>query len=233
MSLMTGRTAIRVRLILRRLGVAGLGMRMLRTIGYERLFTKAMEAAIRPGYCVWDVGANVGAYSQTFSQWVLPEGKVFAFEPLPETLPRLRSNVADASNVRVLPLALSDRATTALIERGDDEQAATARITENPIGVDRVEIELEQGDRLIEQGKADIPDVIKIDVEGHELEVLKGMQSSLLDRKIKHIFIEVHFAIFYNTSRDEHPSKIEDLLDVSGFHLRWVDQSHLHAFRAG
>ena len=52
--------------------------------GYEESFRAAMFSCIRPGDCVWDVGANVGLYSELFAAAVGSAGKVISFEPSPD-----------------------------------------------------------------------------------------------------------------------------------------------------
>jgi hypothetical protein len=59
------------------------------------------------------------------------------------------------------------------------------------------------------------------------------MQDVLKQKTLKHIFTEVHFAILHADNRSHVPAEIERLLRAHGFSLRWVDQSHLHAFRIG
>ncbi|MFC7737800.1 FkbM family methyltransferase [Roseomonas sp. GCM10028921] len=104
---MTSSTAMRLRAVLRRAGLVRLAMMVLRAIGYEQLFTRAMTRVISRGDCVWNVGANVGHYSRIFPERVGPNSVVSAFEPLPETVDRLRENVADLEGVRIMPFALS------------------------------------------------------------------------------------------------------------------------------
>jgi FkbM family methyltransferase len=227
---MTGATARHVRSGLRRVGLIKLAMIVLRKLGYEQLFTKAMQKVTRAGYCVWDIGANVGVYSRMFGELTGPNGMVYAFEPLPETVGRLKSNVSSNPRIKVMPFALSDSSGSATIERGNDEEAATARISDAD-GEDGIEIVLEKGDALVRTRQAAVPHVIKIDVEGHELEVLRGMQEVLAQQTLKHIFIEVHFAILHADNRSHVPTEIESLLRAHGFNLKWVDQSHMHAFR--
>src|SRR5262249_26999290 len=115
----------------------------------------------------------------------------------------------------------------AAIDPGDEDQLATARIAEG----DAVPIELQTGDNVISIGAAGLPAMVKIDVEGHELEVLRGMGQVLRAGTLRDVFIEVHFAIFEATGRSEKPALIERLLSDCGFKLQWIDQSHLHAYR--
>jgi hypothetical protein len=84
---------------------------------------------------------------------------------------------------------------------------------------------------VIRSRQAQLPDLGKIDVEGHELEVLEGMVGMLEQPRLKHIFIEMHFAVLEEQGRGQVPSTIECLLMSKRFTVQWVDPSHLHASR--
>jgi FkbM family methyltransferase len=202
-------------------------MLLLRSLGYEQLLTKAMAARLLPGACVWDVGANIGYYTKLFSERVGSSGRVYAFEPLPATVAKLTAAVGVLANVSILPVALSDRIGSAAIDPGNEDQLATARIEEGGA----VPTELQTGDNMTSIGAAGLPAMVKIDVEGHEFEVLRGMGQVLRADTLRDIFIEVHFAIFGATGRSDQPARIERLLSRCNFKLRWIDQSHLHAYR--
>src|SRR3989304_1382083 len=78
---------------------------------YEIEQTLAFEANLRPGAVVYDIGAHVGYYTLLASVLCGPSGKVFAFEPSPRNLSRLRWHVSanGCRNVIVFDNALSDR----------------------------------------------------------------------------------------------------------------------------
>jgi FkbM family methyltransferase len=235
MSLMTSPAAIGVRYVLRKLGVTRAYMSLARTSGYEVLLTGAMRRAVHAGDTVWDVGANIGDYATQFADWVGPEGHVYAFEPSRETGTRLAATCASRANVAILPLGLSDRTGEAKLLRGDDADGATARVLDGA-GDDATDgavdtVALARGDDLIASGLATVPSVVKLDVEGHELDVLHGMANTLADRRLSHLFIEVHFAVLHRTGRKDVPAKLERFLEMKGFRIGWVDQSHLHARR--
>jgi FkbM family methyltransferase len=154
-------------------------------------------------------------------------GRVYTFEPLPATVAKLTAAAGGLDNVSILPVALSDHTGNAAIDPGDEDQLATARIEEGGT----VPIELQTGDNMILIGAADLPAMVKIDVEGHEFEVLRGMGQVLRTGILRDIFIEVHFAIFEATGRSDKPALIERLLSDQNFNLRWIDQAHLHAYR--
>jgi Methyltransferase FkbM domain len=94
-------------------------------------------------------------------------------------------------------------------------------------------VELRSGDEAICEGAIETPDVIKIDVEGHELQVLKGVSDTLHGDRVRAIFVEMHFALLAAEGCGEAPREIERLLKSRGFAIRWPDPSHLHAFREG
>jgi hypothetical protein len=75
------------------------------------------------------------------------------------------------------------------------------------------------------------PNLLKIDVEGFEEEVLKGMELLLAAPQVRAIFLEVHFEILESRGRSEAPLRIEKLLRSNGLMPRWVDSSHIVAKR--
>jgi FkbM family methyltransferase len=143
---------------------------------------KAFRAAVRPGDVVLEAGANVGAYTVLFGQWVGHAGRVFAFEPDP---------VAYAGLVRHIQLnGLADRVTPV--------QAAIAGESANRIrlalfessGISRLAADREEPGTRIQEVEAvsiDVfcqrhrlsPNVIKIDVEGAELAALCGARATI------------------------------------------------------
>jgi Methyltransferase FkbM domain len=75
------------------------------------------------------------------------------------------------------------------------------------------------------------PCVVKIDVEGFELEVLHGMSGVLADPALRAIFVEVHFLELANRGLPNAPADIVSLLRAAGFVVRWLDPSHVGATR--
>lgn len=92
-------------------------------------------------------------------------------------------------------------------------------------------VKLRTGDEVIANGDADVPNVIKIDVEGHEFDVLGGLRKTLADERLKNILIEVHFSVLAEHGKANAPRMIERQLHDAGFHIHWTDSSHLHAFK--
>lgn len=230
MSLMSNKYILQLRSIARAAGVPRLLGRFAKD--YESSFSRQLMLACRPGDVVWDVGANVGHYSRNFSQWVGVSGKVFAFEPDRVNLPELRSACSGRQNVEIREFGLSDK-TERRSFFGDDNDRSISRVLVpgEPVPEGATEVELQTGDTVIQSGDAQLPNVIKIDVEGHELSVLKGLQKALSNERLRSVFVEVHFGILDRSGRSDDPKRIEDILKRSGFRLSWTDASHIFAFR--
>ena len=199
---------------------------------YEQTFDTAMFEAIKPGDVIWDVGANVGYYTRKFSNSVGSAGQVFAFEPFPATAARLRAELTGVETVTVLPVALGAETGTVSMREGDDEFGATSRIVAQGAGESRVTcVDIATGDSIFSRGLAAAPAIIKIDTEGFELDVLNGMQEILNRATLRAVFIEVHFGILAERGLSAAPGRIERLLSEKGFRNRWLDLSHLAAYR--
>ena len=159
-------------------------------------YSPAIQALIPDAGTVIDAGANVGYLSHLFAGWVGARGQVYSFEPVPWTFEILASNMKKlgVTNASVFPLALSDAAGSARMQipRYDDgrENLYESRITaEVQQDLRSVEVQLVSlDDYLVEQVSK--VDFIKIDVEGHELQVVRGARR-ILERDHPPLLIEV------------------------------------------
>jgi len=198
---------------------------------YEARFARELLAAARSGDTVWDVGANVGVYAAQFAE--RGAANIVCFEPAPAAVAALRRRfpeVAGNTNpVRVMPIALgSSRATVGFSADGTspNNQITTAGSSQSTI-----EIQVYSGDEALAQFALATPNVIKIDVEGFELEVIQGLHRLLDSKALRSVFIEVHFSLLHNRGLDAAPAAILQTLRQHGFRVRWVDPSHIGAQR--
>jgi FkbM family methyltransferase len=195
--------------------------------GYEVGFDQLLTGSIRPGDCVWDVGANVGRYTAQFAARAGEGGSVYAFEPSPVNFARLSETCAGAANVHLLRCALGEADGQMRFEQGGDDLGATSRIVEQGGQV----VAIRAGDCLIADGSAAKPNVLKIDVEGFECEVLDGMHGVLADPRLRTVGVEVHFGRLEERGLRDGPRRIERLLRDASFRVDWPDGSHIVAMR--
>ncbi len=157
---------------------------------YERKESKFIRRYLKPGMIFFDVGSNVGYYTLLAAPIVGKNGKVHAFEPVSEQHADLRANVERNQLQNVVPerLIITDRAGTMEINLGSEDNAGTASVNlvyrENR-PTERVDCTT-LDDYLRARGVTRL-DVLKIDVEGHEPFVLRGMTETL--RKLRPLLL--------------------------------------------
>jgi FkbM family methyltransferase len=153
----------------------GIEIQLYRRGFYEMGTLSIIGNFLTTGDTFADIGANIGVMSIFASRLVGNNGKVLSFEPHPETLEILRENLRlnHISNVTVHPFALGSTAGTAVIESSPIEgNRGSARINKDSQAatVNNFNIEIRQTDDAIQSNIH----LAKIDVEGFEMEVLKG-----------------------------------------------------------
>ena len=157
---------------------------------------RAFKEALRPGAVALDIGANLGCYSVLFGQWVGPTGKVFAFEPSPQTFAGLRRHISlNRLSGVVVPVqaAVSDASGSAALS--DDGVPGTNRLicpAEAAEARRQLSVATVTVDDFCEREKI-VPDLIKVDVEGLELAVLRGARRTIraCGDRLK-LFVEMH-----------------------------------------
>lgn len=229
MSWRTSPWAIAARTLGRRLGANRLIGRFSAGSGYEIGYDAGLSAMILPGHCVWDVGANVGYYTRLFAERVGNRGRVFAFEPSPVNYMHLCDACGTIPQVKLLQIGLGRQDEKRMLRQGLDGLGATSRIS----SAGGTSVEIRSGESLLASGDAKRPNVIKIDVEGFELEVIEGLGDQLRDETLRAIGVEVHFGILSERGLAAGPREIESLLRCSGFTTIWADSSHILGTRSG
>jgi len=142
---------------------------------YEPYMQQAFLQRVRKGDVVYDVGAYAGYHSLFCSLLVGPSGRICAFEPNPDNFISItrQLKINSASRVSLFPYALSDRCEVS----GLDISAGPSEGRLCSAG--DIQVETKTIDSLIADGSCPVPNVIKIDVEGHEKEVLVGAFKTL------------------------------------------------------
>jgi FkbM family methyltransferase len=224
---------IKLRSFARKTGVIRVINRLRPASSYEERVHRALTQAVKPGDVVWDVGANVGVYSELFCRWVDKDGFVVAFEPFAGSCERIRDRLPDCAWLQVENVALGETDTTGRLVTGAesmDNHLATEADARSASEQDSVPVVICRGDTLCSRlGR--LPNVIKVDVEGFEEEVLAGMGEVLESPALRSVLVEVHFSKLELRGRATAPVRIEKLLGGKGFKTTWVDASHLLASR--
>jgi FkbM family methyltransferase len=137
-----------------------------------------LDAALSPGSVFADVGANLGLYTLWAARIVGPSGRVHAFEPVPDVRERLARNVAlnGFDNVRITGAGVGAEPGRVTLYRQPGASGLTSRYMpgQGPaieVPVTTLDAEFLPADRS--------PALVKIDVEGMELDVLRGARRLL------------------------------------------------------
>lgn len=147
-----------------------------------------LDKWIKPGDWVLDIGANVGHYSLRLSELVGKSGRVLVFEPVPSTVDLLASNISRAAyqNLSIFNVAVSNK--TDLLgmvvpENYPDSKYYRAHISNDTTSLNILSISIDS------LNISHPVKLAKIDVEGHEISVLRGMES-LLKRDFPILIVE-------------------------------------------
>jgi FkbM family methyltransferase len=155
-----------------------LGTEFLIHGSFESAEIALLKTLTRPGTCVFDVGANVGCLTVPIAR-SNPMAEVFAIEPLPANVQRLRAHLAlnGLENVRVVEAAASGVEGTISFSPSADPALGTTSERHANDGV--FAVRSTTIDALWASAGAREVSVMKIDVEGAELAVLRGARSVL------------------------------------------------------
>lgn len=166
---------------------------------YERETTQWLVDNIAPGMTFLDIGANAGYFTLLGAKLVGPSGRVVAFEPVPQNIEVLERQIAIndiGAYTSVETAAISDAVGQAefvidSVNANSRLEAVNATHTRG-VAVATVSVETTTLDRWCEAHQVR-PDVIKIDVEGAELEALAGAE---------HVLAEVRPRLIVSTHSD-------------------------------
>ncbi|MEX1188512.1 MAG: FkbM family methyltransferase [Bacteroidia bacterium] len=147
---------------------------------------------LNEGDCFVDIGANIGLMSITAAQKVGVKGKVVSFEPNPSTADILNRNIVynRINNIEVIPIALGSALGKAFIYPNWHINRGGASLIRKLEGEAGIEVEVSTLDRLMDKRNLK-PQMLKIDVEGFELEVLRGASSCLQNEFPPIVIVEI------------------------------------------
>ena len=172
----------------------------------------------------YDIGANIGCYGAFTGQCC----ETIAFEPHPENILSLEQNVdLSKASVDVFQLALSDDSGTLPLRVSESGVPGAGQ---HSLGAeeDGIKVETRIGDNLIQEENIEPPTILKIDVEGAEGEVLRGLTESLKEKDCHTIYCELHPQKMRKW--DDTPDKLQEFLKIKGFTIEEIpgERHHIH-----
>src|SRR5690349_8944049 len=146
---------------------------------YEPAKHALIRKHLRPGMTFIDVGANKGDFSLLAARLAGKSGHVISIEPEPENHSMLERSIAlnDYSNIRVMQIAVSDRDGVANLQIGSTSGSHT--LSPEFSGSRTVAVPTRTLDGVVAEQRLGTVDMIKIDVQGLELAVLRGAAETL------------------------------------------------------
>jgi FkbM family methyltransferase len=157
---------------------------------FEPTTAMVAERLLGPGETAVDVGANIGYFSLLFAQCVGATGRVLAFEPVPAIEAKLRRNLElnAFTHVSVSNTALSDHHGSARFYVGPEDNTGLSSLRKPRQSESSFDVSLAPFDGVV-NGHNNVT-LVKIDVEGAELQVLRGMEQ-LLRKSHPHLLVEL------------------------------------------
>jgi FkbM family methyltransferase len=144
------------------------------------------------GVCI-DVGANIGWHTLALSECVGPAGKVFAFEPSPREYRLLLENLRlnNVTNVVAERSALGDRKETRWLRLNSRNRGDNRIVSERKAGEQYESIAVEVGEDVLAALPAGAIKLVKIDAQGYDQFVVKGLREVLMRNPDAVLAVEV------------------------------------------
>lgn len=150
---------------------------------------------------IYDIGANVGTWS-LLAKSLIPDAKIFAFEPLPKHQVAFRDTFQANNDIQLHPIALGSSNSSKTLHITDFSDASSILPPNEEswlkFGVREVAqlpVEVFRLDDYRRTHSLPFPDLLKLDIQGFEVEALRGGAECLSG--VKAILVEVSFIEFY------------------------------------
>lgn len=142
---------------------------------------------------VFDIGANFGLFSSVAASKA-PLGKVYAFEPIPETQKILQKTASFYNNVEVIPLAITNHSgnVNISIEQYENNQGSASIMNVQPTAATQ-QVSCMSLDEFVSKNNITKVDFIKADIEGAERLLLSGSKRILAEMQPKLVICTYHY----------------------------------------
>lgn len=193
-------------------GDLGISSELLMFQTHEPLTTKLLSKELKKGMTCLDVGGNIGYYTMLESRIVGDEGKVIVIEPSPQNFEHLKKNLElqKSSNVKAYNFAAGDRdgEVNFLVYSESNGSFTIPDGEETNIPGDIIKVPSRRLDSFLEEKSIDKVDFVRMDVEGYEGYIIKGLKKTI--EKSKPIFqIEVHSSLLGKKGTQEFLKKFQ------------------------
>lgn len=188
---------------------------------YEIPVQEKIAESLVEGGVFYDIGANAGFFSLLAAKRAGARGKVFAFEPEPRNADLLRRNAQmnGFTQIKVIEKAVSDQSGSGTLFVADNSGMHSLAASGRPGDVvNQMKIEKVQVDQLVESGQLPPPNVVKIDVEGLEYSVMRGMARTIEQHRPR---------IIYETDARRESGALKQEKDIE----RFLHNQHYEIFR--
>jgi FkbM family methyltransferase len=189
-----------------------LDVAVLKDVFFHRVYTRH-GGPIPDNSIILDIGAHIGAFSASAAN-AARGVSVYAFEPAPENLKLLSSNLArnNLSNVRLSPEAVSGQGGVRQLHLSDSPAGHSLHGSEpfeRQLRVESVTL-----GEILDRHAIEAVDLLKMDCEGAEYEILETASPETLNR-IRRIAMEVH-----TLDESRIPARLVTLLEARGFEVK-------------
>jgi FkbM family methyltransferase len=184
---------------------------------FEWAETNFVRNSLRPGQTFVDVGANIGWHTLMAASRVGSSGRVVAIEPAASTFLELQSNVQlnRFRNVTMHQLGLSDREGSVEIFRNNEDDSGGNTMFRSADHVPLETVQARRGDDVLSEAGVEVIDLLKVDVEGAEMLVLRGLERFFSEGRIKSMMLEINAPQLRSAGAS--PQDLLDFVHANGF----------------
>jgi FkbM family methyltransferase len=199
---------------------------------YERHDLNFVTQVVQPHFTCLDIGANIGFYTLNLSR-LTPSGRVYSVEPDATNFRKLLSNLQlnKMSTEYASNVAISSQCGNLEFTKSLSQNSGWGRLGQWEEGGEKVSVRALTLDKFMEERKIDFVDFMKIDIEGHELELLKGGILTFTSGKVRRLFIE-----YCGYSLEPKGIVLKDYIaaiEPYGFRPKYLEMDRVRAAKAG
>lgn len=193
--------------------------------------TETVKKIVRPGMCIFEIGANVGYYTILMGKLVGKTGKIYAYEPYPRSFDILTRNIklnGLTDIVEIYNLAVSGESTIKKLHLGKASNVHS--LVDYKTGdndADYIEVKTKDIKEILVESYRKI-DLIRMDIEGHERELFSRLSNDVRPVLPARIFFEIH--PLGDTDPDPTFTKpLTNMLDLGYYPELVISSSHADA----